>query len=123
MTESTAHLDTDQAGEGTGTGAPPPQPDPIPDASALYAPDPDKLEKFRSAASPRVRRAEETIKLLANMAKSDAYDYGAEQIGKVFDHLEDTVADARRRFTSELADRAAAQTGQGGKDTKSAFAL
>ena len=63
----------------------------------------DDREKFKQLASNRVSGALKAIQLIGNLSNRSNYDYGDEDVAKIFKALQDELSACRKRF--ELASK------------------
>jgi hypothetical protein len=65
----------------------------------------DKRGKFIELAEARVNRAIRDIRLIGNLANRGAYEYGEDDVKKVFRALQKELDSARARFTGDTGGR------------------
>lgn len=65
----------------------------------------DKRKKFVELAEARVNRAIKDIRLIGNLANKSAYDYGDEDVRKIFRAIQKELDGAKSRFGGDGAAR------------------
>jgi len=65
----------------------------------------DKREKFKELAENRVNRALKDIRLIANLANRNNYDFTAEDAQKIVTALEGELKTLRSKFSAESQKR------------------
>lgn len=60
--------------------------------------DGDKSDKFREAATRRVRNVETTLRRVRNLSNPSSYVYTEEEVGKIFEHLQSVLDRTRDSF-------------------------
>jgi hypothetical protein len=61
----------------------------------------DKRKKFVDLAQARVTRAMNDIRLIGNLSNRSAYNYGEEDVRKIFRALQKEIEAARAKFGGE----------------------
>ena len=61
----------------------------------------DKRGKFKSLAESRVNRAIKDVRLIGNLSNRSAYEYGEEDVRKIFRALQKELDAAKNRFGGE----------------------
>ncbi len=59
-----------------------------------------KREKFVRLAENRTNKALEMIQLIGNLSNRSVYEYTAADVEKIFNALEEEVAQAKKQFTT-----------------------
>lgn len=61
----------------------------------------DKRAKFVELAESRVNRAIKDIRLIGNLSNKSAYEFGDDDVRKIFHTLQKELVQARARFEKE----------------------
>lgn len=65
----------------------------------------NKREKFVELAQARVNRAIKDVRLIGNLANRSAYEYGEDDVKKIFRAIQKELDAARARFTGDTGGR------------------
>jgi hypothetical protein len=60
---------------------------------------PEKAERFREAATRRVRNVETTLRRVRNLANPTSYAYTEAEVDRIFDHLQKVLDRTRDSFS------------------------
>ena len=58
----------------------------------------NKKERFKRLASSRTSEVLKRLKVLSNCANRSAYDYGEEEVSKIFSAIERAVKESKSKF-------------------------
>lgn len=59
-----------------------------------------KSDRFKRLATQRTRAIIQKIRILGNCANRNAYEYGDDEVRKIFAAIEEQIREARARFRS-----------------------
>jgi hypothetical protein len=66
---------------------------------AMAKDDLEKSEKFREAATRRVRNVETTLRRVRSLSNPASYSYTEEEIDRMFEHLQNVLDHTRESFS------------------------
>lgn len=61
----------------------------------------ERAEKFRAAATRRVRNVETTLRRVKNLSNPSSYHYTQQDVERMFDHLQELLDHTRDSFRGQ----------------------
>lgn len=62
----------------------------------------ERSEAFRRLAKSRVSKALDDLRLIGNLSNRSSYEYTQAEVDKIFEALEEGIADCKKRFSVSM---------------------